>query len=92
MRLEPTIGFVIQYNFGSPHSSWNTRSEKLFKMVKVEYYTLVLVLVGNVGGTLGMFIGFIGTSEWLLDKVFLNLLAVIKECLKNKGVDKSNTD
>ena len=86
MRLEPTNGFVIQYSFGTPKSSWNTRSEKLFKKLKIEYFTFsVLSLVGNVGGTLGMFIGFsfIDSSAWLLNKVFLKLFAFIKECVEN---------
>ena len=46
-----------------------------------EYFvTTGLSLVGNVGGTLGMFIGFsfLGTAEWLLNVAE----AVIKEMKK----------
>ena len=60
--------FWIAFKFGTPHATWNLRSEKLFKKVKTEKQTYsIWSLVGNVGGTLGMFIGFsiLGTTEWL---------------------------
>ena len=45
-------------------------SKKPFKIIKKEYLIMnEMSLVGNVGGTLGMFVGFsfIGTIEWLMD-------------------------
>ena len=50
-------------------STWELRALEPFKTVKTEYWIMpTLLFVGNVGGTLGMFVGFsfIGTSEWFL--------------------------
>ena len=63
-------GFVLDYSFKQPTHSLQLRSEKLMKTVKEEYYVISgMSLAGNIGGTLGMFIGFsfIGTSEWIVD-------------------------
>ena len=74
------MGF--EYSFGTPASTRDTKSRKLSKIVKTEYLVIPLMsLVGSVGGTLGMFLGFsfIGTSEWfigfvetLLGKILVN--------------------
>ena len=56
--------------FGFPDSSINVRPSVPFKTVKTEYLVVSwMSLLGNVGGTLGMFVGFsvIGASEWCLD-------------------------
>ena len=48
------------------------RSKKPFKIVKTQYLiTSIMTLVGNVGGTLGLFIGFsfLNISEWMIDFV-----------------------
>ena len=48
----------------------NQRSREPFKTVRREYWLMsTMSMVGNVGGTLGMFVGFsfIGTSEWTID-------------------------
>ena len=61
---------IIEYKFSVPLFILDHRSEEPFKTVMTEYYvTTGLSLVGNVGGTLGMFIGFsfLGTAEWLLN-------------------------
>ena len=50
----------------------NGRSDKLLKRVMREYWIVsTLSLVGTVGGTLGMFVGFslMGTFEWLFATV-----------------------
>ena len=61
---------VIEVKFDTaPESVWNLRSVDNFKTVKTEYLIIsTLSFVGNVGGTMGMFVGFsfIGTSEWFL--------------------------
>ena len=51
------MGF--QYQFASPVGTKDQRSKELFKTVKQEYLVnSFLSLVGNIGGTMGMFIGF----------------------------------
>ena len=67
----------IQYFFksdpeGSGLRRQKHRSMEPFKTVKREYLLMTTMsFIGNVGGTLGMFIGFsfVGTSEWLIDIV-----------------------
>ena len=56
------------------------RSYEPFKTIKEEYLIISwMSLLGNVGGTLGMFIGFlfIPTSEWAIDAG----LSVWKRCM-----------
>ena len=65
------MGF--DYRFALPTATKHVRSKKPFNKVKTEYWLLPLsTLVGNVGGTLGMVVGFsfIGISETLMRKVF----------------------
>ena len=72
---------IIEYKFSVPLFMEDHRPEEPFKTVMTEYFvTTGLSLVGNVGGTLGMFIGFsfLGTAEWLLNVAE----AVIKEMKK----------
>ena len=72
-------GISFEYSFGFPHSTPVVRSYKLFKTIKEEYLIISwMSLLGNVGGTLGMFIGFsfITTSEWAIDAG----LSVWKRC------------
>ena len=62
-----TFGF--QYRFALPLSGKDLRSRELFKVVKTEYLLHNLVsLVGNVGGILGVFVGFsfLSLVEWML--------------------------
>ena len=59
----------FRLTFSLPKALHNHRSEKLMKTVMTEYWIVSsLSLMGTVGGTLGMFVGFsiMGTSEWLL--------------------------
>ena len=59
-------GYSLRLNFGTPKSTIDTRSDMPFKTVKREYWIMSwLSLIGNVGGTLGMFVGFsvITTAE-----------------------------
>ena len=56
------------YRFSQPLSG-DTRSISLHKTVKTEYLVNTrIAMVGTVGGTLGMFVGFsiIGLLEWLM--------------------------
>ena len=64
---------VLAFGFASPKVTKNSMSEKLFKNVNTEYLIMNLwSLIGNVGGTLGVFVGFcfIGISDWLIDLFF----------------------
>ena len=67
------------YKFKVPNSMRDHRSDEPFKTVKTEYLIVSLMsLVGNVGGTLGLFIGFsfATTFELIMDvlqKLWKNL-------------------
>ena len=81
-RLQQTDQFGFRYQFGVPQATKDHMSKKPFKMIKEEYLILnEISLIGNVGGTLGMFVGFsfIGTAEWLLD-----ILSNVKNYIKTK--------
>ena len=59
---DPTHMIVVEIQFEVP-----SVNVKPFKTVKTEYLlTTFMSLVGNVGGTLGMFVGFsfIGMADW----------------------------
>ena len=63
--------FLLEFFSKCPKKSC-TRSKSPYKTVKMEYLINTLVsLIGTVGGTLGMFIGFsfIGTSDWLWSNI-----------------------
>ena len=58
--------WVVRFEFDSPMTSLDSRMMKPFKTVHEEYLIVTwITLIGNVGGTMGMFVGFsiIGTSE-----------------------------
>ena len=60
--------FVLEYDFEVPKATRDMLSRNPYKTLKTErLVTSGITLVGNVGGTLGMFVGFsfIATSEWL---------------------------
>ena len=62
--------FALDLSFNSPSSTKNLRSDQPFKTMSTEYSTLSeMTLLGNVGGHLGMFVGFsfITCSEWFLE-------------------------
>ena len=64
---DPTYMIVVEIQFEVPSDLKNVGSVKPFKTVKTEYLiTTFMSLVGNVGGTLGMFVGFsfIGMADW----------------------------
>ena len=65
---DPRHIYVVEYHFEVPADMQGVPSEIPFKTVKTEYpRTSLMSLVGNVGGTLGMFVGFsfVGITEWL---------------------------
>ena len=77
---DPRHIYVIEYYFEVPADMQGVPSEIPFKTVKTEYpRTSLMSLVGNVGGTLGMFVGFtfIGITEGLL-KFYLYLKTWVK--------------
>ena len=72
----PSIKFAFRYNFELPESNLNVRSEKPFKIVRKEYWIVSgMDLVGSVGGTLGLFVGFsfMDTINWFISKIFTTL-------------------
>ena len=74
----------LDIKFVLPKSVTDHRSEKVYKIVKKEYLVVPwTTLVGNVGGTLGKFIGFsfVGLSDWIL-RYASKLLTFIKKILK----------
>ena len=59
--------YTLLLEFGTPHASLDLRSTRPVKFIMKEYFIVNgMSLVGNIGGTLGMFVGFsfITTSEW----------------------------
>ena len=70
------LEFDVTIRFELHESTLDLRSRKPFKTVKTEYLIICwMSLVGNVGGTLGMFTGFsfIATSKWFATLVFKRL-------------------
>ena len=69
---DKTKAFVLEYKFELPSDLKDHRSDRPFKKVHKEYLvTGFMLMVGNIGGTLGMFVGFsiMGLKEWCI-KVF----------------------
>ena len=69
LLFEALEGHTLWLEFRSPHASLDVRTTRPVKFVMKEYFIVnAMSLVGNIGGTLGMFIGFsfIATSEWFL--------------------------
>ena len=85
---EKSNDFVLNYKFASPPASRNLRSWMPVKTVKREYLVVTFKsLVGSIGGTLGMFVGFsfIGTAEKLIEYL-LKLLERKSHCyLRNQS-------
>ena len=62
-------GYSLWLEFRSLHASLDLRTTRPAKFVMKEYFIVnAMSLVGNIGGTQGMFVGFsfITTSEWFL--------------------------
>ena len=60
---------VVEYHFEAPLDNKGARSEQPYKTIQTEYLTVnMMMLVGTVGGTLGMFVGFsfVGFAEWVM--------------------------
>ena len=75
---EKCHAIVFKFGFSWKGALLNGRSDKLLKRVMREYWIVsTLSLVGTVGGTLGMFVGFslMGTFEWLF-------AAVVPKCFR----------
>ena len=69
VRTGFTNRLAFGYRFSSPLSGRSMRSMNLQKTIKTEYLVNTwIAMVGTVGGTLGMFVGFsiIGSLEWLM--------------------------
>ena len=70
--------YALEMKFGAQDFTRDVRSLQVMKNVKTEYWTFsTIALVGSVGGTLGIFIGFsfsfIKTSQLLL-RVFSKIM------------------
>ena len=71
-------GFTMKYKFTTPTSARDIRSVQPQKTVMKDYWTISwIALVGNVGGTLGLFAGFAfcSTSQGLTKRL-MELLAL----------------
>ena len=69
---------AVGLKFDTPLTRRHSRLLLPYKTVHTEYLvTTWITLVGTVGGTLGMFVGFsiIGTSEWFMANIW--------KCFKN---------
>ena len=93
---DPRHSFIIEYSFGLDKKSKEAderlkthRSEEPYKIVRKEYLILSgMSFVGNVGGMLGLFIGFsfLGISEWIVDGLARAWAARLKtRKIKQKG-------
>ena len=85
-------GYSLRLNFGTPKCTIDTRSDMPFKTVKREYWIMSwLSLIGNVGGTLGMFVGFsvITTAESAMTAVakFWRWLTIFSQNKKTNVTD-----
>ena len=73
--------FDFEAYFELPDTTRDVRTDMPFKTIRTEYLLMSqMLLVGNVGGTLGVFIGFsiFGTSEW-----FIGVVINLWTCLRN---------
>ena len=81
-------GYDLDYRFVLPTKGTVVlRTDEPFKIVKKEYLIMhLMLLVGNVGGTLGSFVGFsfITTSEWFLEISLKSWIKVKQIWNKNK--------
>lgn len=76
---DPTHSYIMEYSFeidkysiGAEVRRRDHRSEEPYKTVHTEYLIVSdMALVGNMGGMLGLFIGFsfLGISEWIVDSL-----------------------
>ena len=79
--------FYIDLDFSVADSTKELRSDFTFKTVHNEYRLIMeLALVGNIGGTLGMLVGFsfIGIYEWIVE-VGVKLNNLIKKGRSKKS-------
>ena len=77
-RMYPPAGydrkklFAFGYKFPLPKSIVNLRHNEPVKTIKEELLIVdTMSLVGNIGGTLGLFVGFsfFGATQWLMESV-----------------------
>ena len=65
----PGNTYFLELRFSQPKSNRHQRSGEPFKTVYKETLSMTFMpFIGNIGGTLGMFIGFslIDSADWLL--------------------------
>ena len=83
-------GYEFEYRFRAPESSNGERTSWPIKIVSRETYLWTwYTMLGNVGGNMGLFIGFsfIGVLGSLLD----NLLKLWKSSCSNKKAGQKRT-
>ena len=77
-----SCAIIWGYQFELPKCNRDNRSKAPYKIVKQEYLvnSWISLLVGTIGGTLGMFVGFslIGTFDWANGFVRSSILAQLK--------------
>ena len=77
-KSENSLVFEQHFELPRKLKKW---ANKPFKTVYTEYeITSVITLIGMVGGTMGMFVGFsiVGASEWLTANCLQRLVFVAK--------------
>ena len=87
-EVEGYSGYMFEFNFALPKSSRGKRESEYFKTVYVEYLVVSsLKLLGTVGGTLGVMIGF--SFERIITWIIMNTtlkvwenIMLCKRCLK----------
>ena len=63
---------AVGYEFSLPESMVNLRYNEPIKTIREEFLIVdTMSLVGNIGGTLGLFVGFsfFGATQWLMESV-----------------------
>ena len=87
-EVEGYSGYMFEFDFALPKSSRGKRESEYFKTVYVEYLVVSsLKLLGTVGGTLGIMIGF--SFERIITWIIMNTtlkvwenIMLCKRCLK----------
>ena len=71
LEIQPKFnGFAFDYKFSVVESSRGQRTNEPTKQLHKEYYLVTKMgLVANIGGTMGLFIGFSfsGSLIWIID-------------------------
>ena len=79
--------WLVRFEFHTPMTRFDSRFKRPFKTIHREYLVhSEISLIGTVGGTMGMFVGFsiMGTSEWVMAMVFHKVFIYLTKCIIRK--------